>query len=248
VKVYNTTKYPNYFLRRMVAWCCREIGLPLRHVREATFRKGGRYHPRGIAASGRAYFNSGRIVVTHGCAEPIFIDYQQRNVAQVNKSHGTNCRDPVNVGGRIVEREQAADLLQQERSEGERAVLDSLVSTTAHELVHLWFYHQVSMTRRGRRSGGSERETCWHERQVMKKFRASRDELLTAWGKEPMKRAVKPRVSLQEKRAQAARKKLAEWTRKQRLAATKVKQYKAKVRYYDRAMAAKKRGASDESD
>lgn len=240
MKLHNTTDFPDYFLRRMVSWCCREIGLPVRYVQEATFRKGGRCHSRGTGASGHAYLDSHRIVVTHGCTEPHFVDYHQRNVAHVNKTCGTNCRDPVNVGGRVVEREQATALLRQERIKVAEYVLDSLLGTTAHELLHLWLYHQGSQTRRGEAAGGSEQQTCWHGKRVMKKFRARRDELLAVWAQKPANRPAKVKASLQEKRATAARTKLAEWTRKQKLATTKVKQYKAKVRYYDKALVAKR--------
>jgi len=246
VKLINSTDYPDYFLRRMVSWCCREIGLPVRYVQEAAFRKGGRWHSRRTGASGHAYLGSHRIVVTHGCTEPHFVDYHQRNVTHINKTYGTNCRDPVNIGGRVVEREQATALLRQERIKLAEYVLDSLLGTTAHELVHLWLYRQRSQTRRGGGQGGSEQQTVWHEKRVMEKFEARRDELLAAWGQEPAKRPVKAKPSLREKRASAAQKKLAEWMRKQKLATTKVKQYKAKVRYYDRAMAAKKPEVSRE--
>jgi hypothetical protein len=37
MKLTNSTDYPNHFLRRMVAWCCREIGLPPKTIRDAKF-------------------------------------------------------------------------------------------------------------------------------------------------------------------------------------------------------------------
>lgn len=41
----NTTKNPDRFLRRMIAWCCRELRMPVRYVHRATFgnRTGGRW-------------------------------------------------------------------------------------------------------------------------------------------------------------------------------------------------------------
>lgn len=38
MKLANSTDWPNHFLRRMVAWCCRQIDLPPSSVRLATFR------------------------------------------------------------------------------------------------------------------------------------------------------------------------------------------------------------------
>jgi hypothetical protein len=38
MKLLNSTDWQAYFLRRMVAWCCRQIGLPVRKLRQAQFR------------------------------------------------------------------------------------------------------------------------------------------------------------------------------------------------------------------
>lgn len=55
----NTTDYPDYFLRRMVAWCCKKSGLPVRRVTRAEFRN------RFSDYSGHAY-GSGLIMVSIG--------------------------------------------------------------------------------------------------------------------------------------------------------------------------------------
>ena len=178
MKLINTTAYSDYFLRRMISWCCREIGLPVGSVNEAKFcnRSNG-------DTTGRAWWPSNRI----------------------HLSVGSN--------------------------------LAKLVSTCAHELVHLWLYQEDG------KWIAQEKKTRRHAVRVVEKFKASRDELLASWNKPPKLRASKPKPSLQEKRAEAARKKLAEWLRKQKFANTKVKRYKAKVRYYDQIMAAA--GGSD---
>jgi hypothetical protein len=59
MKLKNTTEWPDYFLRRMVAWCCHESGLPVRRLREATFRN------CAYSFSGHAY-GSMRIVCSVG--------------------------------------------------------------------------------------------------------------------------------------------------------------------------------------
>lgn len=38
MKLVNTLDWPDRFIRRMVSWCCRELGLPVRYIREAQFR------------------------------------------------------------------------------------------------------------------------------------------------------------------------------------------------------------------
>lgn len=63
MKLKNTTKHPAHFLRRMVAWCAKEIGLPLREVRSVEF--GNR--SRG-AFNGRAWYRQRRIRVVIGPA------------------------------------------------------------------------------------------------------------------------------------------------------------------------------------
>lgn len=39
MKLNNTSDFESLFLRRMVGWCCRQIGVPVRWVRYATFAK-----------------------------------------------------------------------------------------------------------------------------------------------------------------------------------------------------------------
>ena len=192
MKLHNSTNYPDYFLRRMVSWCCKEIGLPVRHIREAKFRKGGPCHSRGTSASGRAWRR--RFVVTHGYAD-------------------------------------GDDL--------EKLVMNDLVRTDAHELVHVFLFREGSNTRRSGNGGGSERETNVYMRRVYSAFEIKRDELLAAWNQPPKQRPATPKPTVQEKRAKAVSEALARWQRKLKLAQTKVKQYRSKARYYEKALAAK---------
>ena len=53
VKLINTTAFPNHFLRRMVSWCCRQLGHKISKVREAAFRHGA---GGGLAWSERGTF------------------------------------------------------------------------------------------------------------------------------------------------------------------------------------------------
>lgn len=62
MKLRNSTDYPNYFLRRMVGWICRQVDYPASRVREAQFR-----NRTGSVYSGHAY-GSRRIVASVGPA------------------------------------------------------------------------------------------------------------------------------------------------------------------------------------
>jgi hypothetical protein len=63
MKLKNSTDWPDHFLRRMAAWCCRQSGLPVRKLRRAEFR-----NRLARAYSGHADW-SGRIVCSIGPAE-----------------------------------------------------------------------------------------------------------------------------------------------------------------------------------
>ncbi len=201
MRLINTIDYPDYFLRRMVSWCCKELGLPGRYVREVAFRNSR------SAWGGMAYTNSRRVGVRIGAASHFPSKYRMR---------GTRKWFP------IADRTEA------------------LVMVTAHELAHLLLRRLGNHSRRGGGLAGSEHNTDWHERKVMEAFQLCRVELLTAWNEPPKPRAPHPKLSLQERRANNAMLLLAKWQLKLKLAQTKVKKYKAQVRYYDRALAAKR--------
>lgn len=114
--------------------------------------------------------------------------------------------------------------------------IEALVGVTAHEIAHL------AQNRDGRHKL-VEHDACWNELQVLKAFRVDREVLIAEWSKEPAQRPVTPKQSKQEKRAESAVSNLANWERKQKLASTKVRHWSNKVKYYDRAMAAKRRVA-----
>lgn len=68
MKLKNTTEWPDWFLRRMVAWCCRELGCSTAIIREAVFRnRKDRY------TSGHAWWGGkrGRFVVSSGLKSPV---------------------------------------------------------------------------------------------------------------------------------------------------------------------------------
>lgn len=111
--------------------------------------------------------------------------------------------------------------------------IECLVAVTAHELYHI-AAHCVSEHRQrtrgyGKGQGSSERVTCAEEMRVLNLFRQDRECLLTEWQIAPL---INPKLSLTEKRAVKAKIDLARWTRKLKLAQTKVSKLKRRVKYY----------------
>ena len=109
--------------------------------------------------------------------------------------------------------------------------IEHLVSLTAHELWHLVQY----MHRRRTNEAQNERVALT----VLNEFRLHRDELLAEWSDEPAQRKAKPKLSVVDRRAVKVQAALDRWTKKLKLAQTKVKKLKAKARYYERKMAAR---------
>jgi hypothetical protein len=257
MKLFNTTDFPDYFLRRMVSWCCKQLDMPVGKLFSATFRN------RTYSRTGHCKVAWGEIVIgvvkrrKYEIAELRAGDIDQLSRRDLLKNANdepdwTPPADPVVVHCRIgdcrnefiVERSDAEQRLATAQQSSDDHRLKQLVSVTAHEVAHRMLYLNGSRTRKSRRwgttsSGGSEQQTIWHEKQVWKKFEANRDELLAAWMKEPAKRQAKPKPSIQEQRAAKVQKKLAEWQRKLKLAQTKLKKYKQQARYYEKAIAAK---------
>lgn len=109
--------------------------------------------------------------------------------------------------------------------------LECLVWVTAHELAHVMQYAQRTRTRLQGGYGGSEKSTDWHAVPIVEAFRAQRESLLAQWSAEPVM-AIRPVVSVTDRRARKARSDLERWQRKLRLATTKVRKLKLRVKYY----------------
>jgi hypothetical protein len=111
--------------------------------------------------------------------------------------------------------------------------LEALVGVTGHELAHLQQYQE----------GGNrlinEKGARWEEVRVLEAFRADRENLLAEWSKgkpiECVRRKAKPVESAAD-RALKAEVMLEKWQRRLKLAQTKVKTYRRKVRYYERSL------------
>lgn len=199
MKLRNSTNWTDSFLRRMLAWCAKQTGYPVRKLNEAQFR-----NRRERAYSGHAYW-SRHIVV----------------------SIGPDSRFPTKPDGRPG----MANEIMQDR-------LEALISVTAHELGHL-VQHAEGRLRKLRQTRQTESSARFFEVQALRAFRADREVLLAAWSIEPVKES-KPKPSIQEQRFAKVATALERWQRKAKLAATKVRMYKQKVRYYEHAIAAKR--------
>lgn len=111
--------------------------------------------------------------------------------------------------------------------------MEGLVEIAAHELLHLLIYHDS-----GRRRSGREAWIVVQSCRVLDLFRANREALLAEWSVAPVKELITI-LSVAEKREAKVLSDLERWTRKLKLAKTKVSKLTAKVRYYERKAALK---------
>jgi hypothetical protein len=198
MKLRNSTDWPDYFLRRMVAWCCRQVDYKPSRVREAQFRNRTKR-----SYSGHAY-GSRRIVA----------------------SVGPDSRFPLKADDRP--------------GMGNAAIadrLEALIVITAHELTHLHQYD--GRIGKLKSNGQTEADARWHSIKALESFRVNREALLAEWSLPLAERPAKPSTSVQEKRAAKAQADLDRWQRKLKLAQTKIRKLKQRVRYYDRVAASR---------
>lgn len=193
MKIRNSTDFPDHMLRRMVSWCCHQIGLPVRTVQVAQFR-----NRRTAAWSGHAWEN-GDICVSIGPNE-VFPQTDGRPGA------------PQVINDRT----------------------EALIVVTAHELGHLLQYSDWDRYQKLKQTRRCEKDARLVETRTLTAFRENRDDLLSEWSVPPSKRPTKPKPSRQATNAAKAEQKLAEWTRKLKLAQTKVRKYRQQVRRYER--------------
>jgi hypothetical protein len=226
VKLKNSTSFPDYFLRRMVAWCCRQLEFPVRRVRYAQFRN----RERGY--SGHAWPGANRICVSVGQFHEVSHDQAERpNYDRKKVSSFCEVREP----GKPVTYRVWTKI---EKTLDERT--NSLVRVTAHECAHLMlscFGRTISVDsqkphgRRLLRNGGSEQQTTWHENKLMELFLANRAALIAEWNDQPkVSQQESAVVSLADKRQAKAQAALDRWEKKLALAKTKVRKYQRQVR------------------
>lgn len=191
MRLRNSTDFADWFLRRLVSWSCRELGLPVREVAAVQFTN-TRHAYRGRA------WSSGRILVRIG---------DGRHFPKKGKYPGRVNAPEYELADR----------------------LEALVHVTAHELAHLSQWHEC-----GHRVRVREAAVDGLGLAVLRAFREQRRTLTARWEAEPAGRSRKPKPTLRERNEARARDALKRWERKKKLAETKVKQYRRKVRYYER--------------
>ena len=206
MKIKNSTAWSDEFLRRMTAWCCRELEIPVRLIKTGVFRN-SRSTWGGLARGWRRQISV--------CVSPRDSDFPA--------SCSTHRDDE-----KFVDR------------------IECLVAVTAHEAYHIAADRHPDHQQKTRRRddyGSSERITCNMQFKALNAFRANRKALLAEWNV-PVKEA--PKVSPQVQRAKEAEDRLAAWQKKAKLAATKIRKYRARVTYYNRVLeraAAPKQGS-----
>lgn len=196
MRLANSTDFDDWFLRRMVAWCCRELGV--KGLLAAAFTKySGSFR-------GRAWCCSRRILIRIGGDGRVA--YYPMTLKYPGRKHAPTIT--------IADRTEA------------------LLHVTAHEVAHLARWQDGQRRNREARVDGMTLP-------LLEKFRASRDALLAEWNETPAAKPVKPKPSRAERNEAQARKLLAAWERKLKLAKTKAAGYRRKVRRYERVAARK---------
>lgn len=199
MKLNNSTSYPDYFLRRMVSWCCKELGLPVRWVNKATF-KNARRSVSGLAG-GRSFI----VRIGH---ERWFPSREWRR------------------GGITVPSFPSRT--------------DALVEVTLHELQHLnqsYTRHTTPGWKKIDLHDNAETDAQFAALHGYRKFVAERDALLATWSYPVPEKKSAP-VSIVDQRAAKVEADLARWTRKLKLAQTKIRKLKMRQRYYTKKQAA----------
>jgi hypothetical protein len=199
MKLENSTDYSDRFLRRLIGWCAKQVRLPFKRLRRATYTN-----------------------LAHGAA--VGRAWTSRILVRIGKPNAFPTPDWLYHGA---------------VNPGCRDRLEGLVSVTAHELRHLV---QTLQGRDGKKLALREGECCAWERDVLGRFRQDRAKLEAAWS-EPAERvaahaaappAVDRRALAVQRREADARRALARWQAKLKLAQTKLKKYRRRVAYYDR--------------
>lgn len=103
--------------------------------------------------------------------------------------------------------------------------VEALVAVTTHEVAHLLQYRE-GRSRVLYAARRTEKDARWNEHRALLAFREAREQLMAAWMEPPKQREPEAKQSIQEQRAEKAAIKVAEWTRKLKLAQTKLRQYK----------------------
>jgi len=211
LKLKNNTDFPDWFLRRMISWVCKNghIGWSTKKIRGGVEVRNR--NKRYASSSGCAWPRGERMVLSIGTLDvfrPYLLDENGKHIKN-DDGHGFKVADEPDRAARIR----------------------TLVELTAHEVTHLAQWEKTSD--KGRYS---EKEADRVARWVLEDFKKEEAALTAAW-MEPPKYATKPKKekpTIKERNAAKARANLKTWERKLKLAKTKWKKYEQQVRRYEK--------------
>lgn len=222
MRLKNMTEWGDRFLRRMVSWCCREVGLPVGKLRTALFSN----------TKKRCWVQRHGSVPDPVTGERTYEDrpmVDQKAYAGWGGSGGISVRvgDECRFPTKQFEKFGSTHYEFADR-------IEALVGVTAHEVYHCWQTANRSLVGRSRID---EPRAMRAERLALEKFRVNREALLAGWGKSESVKVQAPKPSIEDKRAAKAVNDLVRWQRKLKLAQTKCKKLKIRVAYYERRAA-----------
>jgi len=215
MKIKNNTDFPDSFLKKMISWICKNPHMcwSVRKIR------GGvevRNRSTGHKATGHAWPARERIVVSIGVSEMF------RETVKDEKGF-TVWALPEKGRRRAPLRQGPSDQMARVRA---------LIDVMAHEIAHL-----TQWEKRSARGQYSETEANWKADRVLEAFAEDETGLTALWMELPRRdKEPKAKPSIREQRYERAKKNLANWERKARLAKTKLAKYRKQVQYYEKAL------------
>lgn len=123
---------------------------------------------------------------------------------------------------------------------------ECLINITAHELRHVAAELDNERTRRRPECGSSERLTEMAAQKILETFRSNRESLLAEWNQPLIQREQKLRPDRVVLKLAQTQEMLNQWNRRLKLAQTKCRKYKIRMRYYERKAACRS-GVADVS-
>jgi hypothetical protein len=202
MKLTNTTKWSDTFLRRMVSWACKEVGYPVRNIRLAKI-----VEDRGWGATG-----------------------------------SSNWSNHTKDGSLTIKSGTKTEFSDQDKHELER--IAHMVYVTAGQIFYLHSRHVGhKIADHGTSQASRRRKTKEVATRIRESFTAHGKQLIDKWNKprarkkEDPNKSCLPKQTPKEKKVEAAKKMLATWERKNRLAQTKVKTWQKNIVLLERAAA-----------
>lgn len=238
MKLVNTLDgFSNKFLRRMVSWCCKEIGMPVRLMRKATFRNRNTRAYSGLGGSREIIASVGRD--KHFPLKPDNRPGMQGEIIadRVEALVAITAHELYHVAAQSVSQHR-------QRTRGKGRWCNSSERRTRFEEVRvLRLFRQqreeLLAAWNGAGAAGEEQEPMAMVAggaPPVRHIEFDEPVAVAAGPSQEAKRAERLAV-LKEKRAAKAAAMLATWQRRHKAAANKVRKYKQRVRYYEKQAA-----------